>query len=305
MIVMKYSNLQQSKKGLSSKKTFFVLFVLIGVFLIGRFTGPGAVLEDPYKSNDRFVSDEMLVEQNSPQNDHFVPGEQAPTEQDKLTDATTTDNGPTAISPAKQGDSGHINIAEKIFLKVPFTSQAPFADWEDPRQQDGCEEASVLMAMHWMNGEALTRQSALEEIIAVSEYELDKYGSYKDTSAADTFERIIRGYYGFDKGEVVYGIIKNDIISALIEGKLVIVPADGRVLANPNYTAPGPEHHMLVIKGYDPATNEFVTNDPGTRMGESFRYDEEVMYEAIRDYPTSGSASDRSGDKVMIVMVKN
>ena len=38
----------------------------------------------------------------------------------------------------------------KVIYDVPFTSQAPFADWKDPRQQEGCEEASILMVSRFL-----------------------------------------------------------------------------------------------------------------------------------------------------------
>src|SRR3989344_3566435 len=34
---------------------------------------------------------------------------------------------------------------DKILLEVPFTSQAPRANWAEPRFQDGCEEAAGIM----------------------------------------------------------------------------------------------------------------------------------------------------------------
>jgi hypothetical protein len=43
---------------------------------------------------------------------------------------------------------------------------------------------------------------------------------------------------------------------------------------------------MVVIRGYDVDTKEFITNDVGTRQGENYRYPESVLFNAIRDYPT-------------------
>lgn len=36
-----------------------------------------------------------------------------------------------------------------ILYDVPFAAQAPFGEWSDKRQQDGCEEVSALMAVKW------------------------------------------------------------------------------------------------------------------------------------------------------------
>ena len=69
-------------------------------------------------------------------------------------------------------------------------------------------------------------------------------------------------------------------------GHLVIIPTNGQALKNPNFTLPGPERHMLVVKGYDYETEEFITNDPGTRNGADYRYKKDLLFEAIRNYKT-------------------
>src|SRR4030042_6174940 len=40
-------------------------------------------------------------------------------------------------------------ILQNVLLEALFTTQAPFGEWNDPRQQDACEEASVLIAYKW------------------------------------------------------------------------------------------------------------------------------------------------------------
>lgn len=123
---------------------------------------------------------------------------------------------------------------------VPFTSQAPLAKWSDMRQEDGCEEASSLMAMLWAKGKKSIKPADVEkEIIAISEYEKKYYGSYNDTSTQDTVKRIINGYYKYDKAQVKTPKSAKDIIAELEKGNIVIVPANGQKLKNPNYKRPG------------------------------------------------------------------
>lgn len=198
------------------------------------------------------------------------------------------------------------STAQPMVLKVPFVSQAPFGNWADPRQEDGCEEASALMAMRWREGKPLSANEGLREILAISRYEEDTYGSYNDTSAQDTVDRIFAGYFKYSGAYVRYTITKDDILKTLDEGKLVIVPANGQKLGNPNFTPPGPLEHMLIIKGYDWETKEFITNDPGTRRGEGYRYDMAVVMKSIRDYPT-GHGEPLTGHELtaMIVVGKN
>jgi hypothetical protein len=60
---------------------------------------------------------------------------------------------------------------------------------------------------------------------------------------------------------------------------------------------------MLVIRGYDPATKEFITNDPGTRKGEGYRYPEQIIYAAWRDYPSGDHEPILNINKNMIVVM--
>lgn len=173
-----------------------------------------------------------------------------------------------------------------VLLNVPFVSQAPFGNWSDPMQENGCEEASAIMAMAWVKGTPLTREGALKSITDISNYEQEKYGSYVDTDAEDTVTRIFNEYFQYDNVAVRHDIGIEDIKIELFKGNLVLVPVRGRELGNPFYTPPGPITHMLVIKGYDVSTGEFITNDAGTRHGENYRYDENIMANALLDYPT-------------------
>ncbi len=205
----------------------------------------------------------------------------------------------------KEMDNPENLIQEKnVLLEVPFTSQAPFANWSDPRKQDGCEEASVIMAMAWAKGGELTSKKIDDEINLISKYEEEIYGNFHDTSAADTVERIIKGYYNYQNAKAVENITIADIKNELFKGNLVIVPANGKKLGNPNYTPPGPETHNLVIIGYDISSKEFITNDPGTRKGKGYRYKEKVLENAFFDYPTGNHEKVEEIKKSMIVIWK-
>ena len=61
---------------------------------------------------------------------------------------------------------------------------------------------------------------------------------------------------------------------------------------------------MIVVRGYDPVTKEFITNDPETRNGKLYKYKSDVLYEAIRDYPTGYHELITHIDKNMIVVWK-
>jgi hypothetical protein len=191
-----------------------------------------------------------------------------------------------------------------VLLNVLFTSQAPFSKWIDLRQEDGCEETTSFMAVKWALGQTFTKQNALDSILGSSEYTLKKYGEYRDVSSIDTLNWIIKDYFNYKNATQKKNVTKADIISELEKGNIVIAPMNGQILHNPNYVQPGPKHHMLLIKGYDPIKDIFITNDPGTRNGNSYIYNSDVLYNAIRDYATGFMEPDNVVNKNIIVIWK-
>ncbi|MFA5947210.1 MAG: C39 family peptidase [Patescibacteria group bacterium] len=188
---------------------------------------------------------------------------------------------------------------------VQFTSQAPFGEWSDPRQQEGCEEASAFMAVKWARGERFTLEEARSAIISMSDWEKSTFGAFMDTSIDDTADRLVRRYLGFENFEVKKNIGIAEIKAELNLGKLVLIPLDGTKLNNPNFTAGGPARHMLVVTGFDESTDEFITNDPGTRVGEHYRYSAVTVASALRDYPSGDNAPLTALPTAMIVISKN
>lgn len=189
-------------------------------------------------------------------------------------------------------------------LAVPFTVQAPDGVW-DQDHNEFCEEASVLMVgRYWKNlpiSNATDAEAALQRIKA---WELDTFGFYFDTTAAET-AKILEGLYVLQTRLIVDPTVA-DIKRELAAGRPVIVPAAGRELGNPNFTRPGPLYHMLVLKGYT-ADGKFITNDPGTRHGADYVYDQDVVMNAMHDWIPNDSRTDprngttAGGRKVVIV----
>lgn len=172
-----------------------------------------------------------------------------------------------------------------IHHNVPFVAQAPFANWEDPVYQDACEEASITMAIYWIQQKDLTLEMAYQEIGKLADLAQELFGTFQDSSAKDTVE-LARTYFGYEDISVEYNISVADIKRELARGSVVIVPVNGRILQNPHYTPPGPSAHMVVVVGYDDVKEEFITHDPGTRFGENFRYSYKILGEALQDYET-------------------
>ncbi|HYC79667.1 MAG TPA: C39 family peptidase [Candidatus Binatia bacterium] len=195
-------------------------------------------------------------------------------------------------------------LPKTVLLDVPFTSQAPTAKWSDPRQQDGCEEASILMAYMWLTGKTYTAREAEAEIIALSDYQEREYGEFVDRSITDT-GKLFAEYYNHENYEIRRRIDAEDIKTELAKGNLIIVPSNGQILANPNYTGAGPITHMLPVIGYDDTTREFITNDPGTRNGRQFRFKYDTLINAIYDYETGEHVGYKKTETVMMIVKKN
>ncbi len=204
---------------------------------------------------------------------------------------------PSVIAPTNTAPKPTNTLAQQINLDVPFTSQAPNQNWAQPFQ-DFCEEASVLMAISYVKGWDISNPDvASNKMLEIKAFEENRFGYYVDTNAEET-AIIIKEFYKYQTIKIVYDPTISDIKKALTNGKAVIVPAAGRQLKNPYFTAPGPLYHMLVIKGFT-KNGQFITNDPGTRHGANYIYDENLLFNAIHDW-NGGNINE--GRKVMIVV---
>ncbi len=179
-------------------------------------------------------------------------------------------------------------------IAVPFTSQAPHANWDEDHNEF-CEEASVLMVGRYFQRRGiLSADDAEAALQQIKKWELENIGWYFDTTVKETAS-ILTGLYELNVTELENPTV-TQIKIALANGNLVIVPAAGRELGNPNFTVPGPIYHNLVIRGYT-KDGKFITNDPGTRKGEAYVYDQSVVMNAIHDWvPGTDRTTARNGD---------
>ena len=188
-------------------------------------------------------------------------------------------------------------LPERILIKVPFTTQAPDANW-DERHEEACEEASLIMLAYYIQNKKLNREIAEKEIQDLINFQLEKYGDYKDSDAAGIV-KLAADYYNIKNLKVIYDFEKAEIKKQLAKGNPIIVPAAGRKLGNPNFTYPGPLYHALALVGYD--GNTIITNDPGTRKGEGYKYNIDVLFKAIHDFPGNIDEIEK-GRKAMIII---
>jgi hypothetical protein len=196
-----------------------------------------------------------------------------------------------------------IYLSEKVLLAVPFTSQAPLGNWQDVREQNGCEEASLLMAMAWVKDEELTPEYVQREIKNMSDYHLQAHGHFHDLSNADTLN-LLNEYFNYFKARLVENVMADDIKKELAQNRIVIVPINGELIGNPYYQTPGPINHKIVVVGYDDSQQEFITHDPGTSQGENYRYSYKILEESLADYPTGLHEQFKERKTSMIVVEK-
>lgn len=190
-------------------------------------------------------------------------------------------------------------LPQKVYLPVPFLCQAPYGNWSQP-WQDACEEAAVIMAMRYVKGDSVNRESGNREILDMVDFQIKKYGGHYDLDA-EQIAKLVKDYYIYNNVEVQYDIQIEDIKNELAKGNAVIAPMAGQILGNPYYTPPGPAYHNMLFKGYDDRTGEFITNDPGTRRGRNYRYKYKTAYNAIHDW-TGSKKTIAQGRKAMIVV---
>ncbi|MBU1202462.1 C39 family peptidase [Patescibacteria group bacterium] len=197
-----------------------------------------------------------------------------------------------------------------INLAVPFSSQAPYGDWDLP-YLEACEETSALLVDYFYRNEKLSPKIVKREILQMVDWENKRFGYHEDTTAQET-ATLLKEYFGYQRVDVIYDFSFEDIKEQILSGRPVIVPVAGRLLNNQFYKQPGPIYHTVVVKGLTKDGN-FITNDVGTKRGHNYVYDATLFYDAIHDGPIdvnefSSAALEKeilTSRKAMIVVYPN
>jgi hypothetical protein len=192
--------------------------------------------------------------------------------------AINPDTTPTPDSnPAPSSDP----LPEKFLLQVPFYSQAPLSRW-DAVHEEMCEESSVLNAGLYLIGKKITTDAFEKELMNFKKIEEKELGDYKSNTVAEIKKAADIYFSGKINSKIINNPTIEEIEAEIAAGNPVIVPLAGRDIGNPNFTPPGPIYHMLVIKGYD--AQNFITNDVGTRKGDSYTYAKDVIMKNMHDW---------------------
>ncbi len=188
-------------------------------------------------------------------------------------------------------DDVAVVLPSRVLLDVPFTSQAPEKNWDQP-WQDACEEAAVLMLDAYYKKYSLSPLFARDELQKIVDWETAK--GWGGSIEIEKVKEVVQWYMGRVNTRVIENPTVDDIKRSLANNHPVLVVADGKVLPNPNFRSGGPLYHALVVIGYDDATGEFVTNDPGTQFGAGFKYKYDDLMNSIRDWNNGNVPQGRS-----------
>lgn len=204
---------------------------------------------------------------------YFIDWKRFENQPDTISEAQT--QTPPTATPVKTETA----LKESAVLSVPFTVQAPYANWNI--HEESCEEAAVLMYYYYLSGKLLTgtvipKDIANQEMINMKNWEVRNYGSEPDLSI-EKLGKFANDYYGLK-----YRVIKNgtaeDIKKEISVGNPVLAPVITHALHNPNYGV-HPSYHILLIKGY--RTDGIITNDSGVSQGENYFYSWDILFSAI------------------------
>ena len=290
------------------KKLFIIItLIIIAVFTIYRFRTAiwSYTKEAPVEKTEIIENVNTDIEQASasPEASQEVVTEDKIEEivEEEIIEAKETaeeeSNSLSSEGIPKDSSESPRDLPAKADLNIPFQSQAPHANWDMP-YQEGCEEASIILAIKYLQGAtSITAAEMDAEILALVDWQNKNWGGHHDLTAKETAKLLKKYYAGEFETEIIEDFTWDDVQQAINQGYPVIAPTAGRELGNPYYTAPGPIYHMLVIKGYD--ANYVITNDVGTRRGADYKYTYDTLYNGIHDWNDGAVAN---GKKVIIVV---
>jgi hypothetical protein len=167
---------------------------------------------------------------------------------------------------------------KEINLDVPFTSQAPEFNWDQP-WQDACEEAAILMLDAYYKDYGISPIFARDEMLKMIDWESERSWGYSISMAKLA---MVYNFYSGSSGTILEDPTIEQIKDSIANGHPVLIVAYGKELPNPYFSEGGPEYHALIIRGY--TEDSFITNDPGTKRGKNFVYKYNDLMNTIHDW---------------------
>lgn len=238
--------------------------------------------------------DEQAVETREPTEDVADKDETVTIEEngkENVVDEVQKREGTPEAFNELQKDTAQIELN----LDVPFTSQAPERNWDQP-WQDACEEVALLMLDAYYKGYGLSPLFVKDEVKRMVAWEEER--GWGGSIAMSRVERMYKEYFKSDKTpRIVENPTVEQIKTFLKQGKPVLVVADGKTLPNPWYSNGGPVYHALIIRGF--TADSFITNDPGVNRGRNFTFSFADIMNSIHDW-NDGDVP--NGKKVVMIL---
>ena len=186
---------------------------------------------------------------------------------------------------------------EIVNLEVPFISEAPEKIWSGP-WLNACEEASIAMVDNFYIGKnKVTPKDAAILMNKLFAWQNKIYKSNANSNATRTVEMVLKNNLSF-KTRIVRDPTLDQIKNELRANRPVISLHYGLDLKNPDlvFRRGGSAYHMLVIKGFDENTQEFIVQDNGShKNGIDFRYKYDILMSSLCDYNHKTDKTEKPG----------
>jgi Peptidase_C39 like family len=164
-------------------------------------------------------------------------------------------------------------LPQSVFIKVPYTSQAPRADW--PTHEDYCEPAALLMYADFLHGDkrqVIPADEADREMTTIIRWERLTFASPHPDLTLEQMGQTAEHFHGF--GHFVQPADLGAVKQQLAAGHPVIIPvmthgAPGGQPLSPHYGRQN-VYHVILITGYD--GDRVYTNDAGFMQGQNQSY---------------------------------
>lgn len=238
----------------------------------------------------------------------YMERREAIAEQENVVRPPVTDRPSSSASSVREAQSSSLQSSQPsspprsdaaaINLAVPFVVQAPHGEWT-PDHDDACEEASALMAIAYFQGRTFSGPDEVDRELIALVRRNEEMGYAIDQTIAQVRELMLDAMPSLDI-DIHEDPTEESLKDALRDGAVIIVPAAGRMLGNPYFQSPGPDYHMLVVRGFTD-DGYAITNDPGTRRGEAFVYRWSVLLDAIHDWNGDGENITQGKKAVLVV----
>jgi hypothetical protein len=180
--------------------------------------------------------------------------------------------------------STNVITNEKVSLSVPFIIEIPDGTWTG-YWKNACEEASMSMVNQYYRGVASVSRAASKNLmIPLFTYQNSIWGSNADSNATRT-AKIINNNLDYT-ATIVDNPTIEQIKNELRAGRPVISFHYAKNLYNPShrFRVDGSYFHVMVISGFDDATREFITEDPGAENGLDYRYKYDTLMSTLGDF---------------------